>query len=80
MITLTLKRKAKNGMVSYGVDRKRTSGTVYFDKKCFADSEPPQTLTLDAAGFHLAAANEPAASPSTDAAGDQAVNEAATAE
>jgi hypothetical protein len=48
-IVLKKQRVAKNGLVSYRFNTKRTSGVVYFDSKMFdgGSAAAPDTLTID---------------------------------
>jgi len=58
-ITLTRRRTAKNGIVSYKATTKRTSGTCYLDKKMFL-GEAPETIILE--GENLVDSRETAVS------------------
>ena len=66
-VTLTKVREAKNGIVSYKPNRLRAQGTVYFDKKCFPNGAP-ESLTIDAEGYHVAEAPVRATKAKTEAA------------
>ena len=58
-VTLTRRRTAKNGIVSYKETPKRTSGTVYLDKKMFV-GEPPETIVLEGENIAFAQPEAPA--------------------
>jgi hypothetical protein len=45
-ITLTKQRVAKNGLVSYRQNTKRTTGVVYFHPKMFS-GEAPASITVN---------------------------------
>jgi hypothetical protein len=60
--TLTRKRSAKNGMTIYKRDSKRSSGTVYFDKKMF-NGDAPETVTITADNLAEPVAEAPKPTP-----------------
>lgn len=80
-ITLTKVRTAKNGLVSYKENRKRSTGVIYFSDKMFVGGSAgaPETLTISGDNLAELAADAPAATATeADAAqGEQQVAEAA---
>jgi hypothetical protein len=75
-ITLSKVRVAKNGIISYKANGKRTTGTVYFDKKMFPNGAP-ETLTVNAEGIQEPVAESAPAAQSQPAV--EATTEAVTA-
>jgi hypothetical protein len=74
---LTLKKQRvseKNGMSSFKADNRRTTGTVYFDKKMFEDGKVPETLVVIADGIVVP---EPIPVPTPQAAAEQTQAEVA---
>lgn len=71
-ITLTKQRIAKNGLVSYRFNTKRTTGIVYFDSKMFVggSEKAPQTLTIQGEGLRDVAAEEADAAAKAKAEAD----------
>lgn len=66
-LTLTRKRVAKNGIVSYKADSQRSTGTVYFDKKMFPNGAP-ETVSIEAEGIQVPEPKAPRAAAQPAAA------------
>ena len=80
-VTLTKVRVAKNGLVSYKENRKRSTGVIYMDSKMFegGSAGAPDTIVLSGNGFADVAA-EPEKPAKTEAPADAAPAAEAPAE
>lgn len=74
MPTFTFKKhriSPKNGIISYKLDNKRGTGTVYFMPQCFEGPAPETVdITADELKAPVVEVAKPAADPVADAAAD----------